>query len=221
MTKLSKEKKFEFQDMYILFVIFSFVGVVYEEILAIVKYFHKFHIFLWRSRRGVIYGPFNPLYGAAIVFIIMILGRKKRPIYKTFLYGAFLGGFIEYLISFLMELVLKVKSWDYANRLLNINGRTTIPYMVFWGFAIAVLIHYVYPFLKKLLAKIPPKFKRNLVIFLVIFMTLNMVISWTALARQTLRHKGYEPLTIVGELYDKIYPDEVLKKTYNNMKFMK
>ena len=36
-----------------------------------------------------------------------------------------------------------------------------------------------------------------------------------------LRNKGYEPFTIIGEIYDKIYPDEFLKKVYTNMKFIK
>lgn len=72
----------------------------------------------------------------------------------------------------------------------------------------------------KWIEKIPIKFGNILVKFLVIFMTFNMVVSWTALGRQTLRHKGYEPFTFIGEFYDKVYTDEYLEKVYANMKFV-
>ena len=61
-----------FSKMYIIFVLGSFLGVIYEEIIGCVKHYHIYKEFLWETRQGVIYGPFNPLYGAAIVFIILI-----------------------------------------------------------------------------------------------------------------------------------------------------
>lgn len=210
-----------FSKLFIIFVIGSFLGVIYEEIIGFVKHHHIYGEWIWPCRKGVIYGPFNPLYGAAICFIIWLLGRKKRHPAKTFLYGALLGGAIEYIVSLLMELVLGVASWDYTGRPLNIMGRTTVLYMIFWGFAIMLLVHWIYPIISRWIEKIPNKIGKPLVIILVIFMTLNMIISWTALGRATLRNKGYEPFTIIGELYDKIYPDEFLKKVYTNMKFVK
>ncbi len=210
-----------FSKMFIIFVIGCFIGVLHENILGCIKHFIKYHEFFWPSHKGVIYGPFNPLYGAGIAFIIYILGKKKTHPIKTILYGALLGGAIEYVISYLMELVLGVASWDYSNYFLNINGRTTIPYMIFWGLASALLVHVIYPFLSKFIEKIPSKIGKPLVVFLVIFMTLNMFISFTALGRATLRNYGYEPFTFLGEFYDLVYPDEYLKTIYTNMKFVK
>lgn len=214
-------KGISFSKLFIIFVIGSFAGVIYEEIIGFVKNIYLRGEWTWPVRKGVFYGPFNPLYGAAIVFIIWLLGRKKRHPAKTFLYGAILGGAIEYIISLLMELVLGVASWDYTGRPLNIMGRTTVLYMIFWGFAVMLLIHVIYPILSKWIEKIPYKIGHPLVIVLVIFMTFNMVVSWTALGRATLRNKGYEPFTIVGEFYDKVYPDEYIKSVYTNMKFVK
>ena len=211
-----------FSKMFLIFVIGCFLGVLHEDLLGCIKHFYRYHEFFWPSpHKGVIYGPFNPLYGAGIALIIWFLGRKKRNPFQTFFYGALLGGAFEYIISFLMELVLGVASWDYSNYFLNINGRTTIPYMIFWGFAIMLLVHLIYPFLSKWIEKIPSKIGKPLVVILVIFMTLNMIISWTALGRAVLRNKGYEPFTFIGEFYDKVYPDEYLKTIYTNMKFIK
>lgn len=210
-----------FSKMYIIFVLGSFLGTIYEEIIGFVKHYHIYGVLFWPTRKGVIYGPFNPLYGAGIVFILLLLGRKKRSPAKTFLFGALLGGAIEYIVSLLMELVLGIVSWDYSNRPFNIHGRTTLLYMIFWGFSVMLLIHIVYPYLSKLIDKIPKKINKILVPFLVIFMTFDMIVSWTALGRQILRNNGYPPYTVVGEFYDKVFPDERLKKVYTNMKFIK
>lgn len=45
--------------------------------------------------------------------------------------------------------------WDYFNIPLNINGRTTLPFMVFWGLGGMVLMKLVYPFVSKWIEKIP------------------------------------------------------------------
>lgn len=208
-----------FAKLVLLFVLGSFLGVVWENLLGIFKRLIKYGVLSYRDHRGVIYGPFNPLYGFGIVIIVLILGRKRRHPYKTFAYGAILGGLIEYIASFLLEFVLGAKSWDYSDQLLNINGRTSISYMIFWGVAMMILIHYVYPVVSKLIEKIPKKLGNILVWFFIIFLSVDMFISFTALGRQVLRHKGYEPFTFVGEFYDKVYTDEFLKKIYVNMSF--
>lgn len=210
-----------FSKFVLLFTLGSFLGVVWENVLGVVKRLIKYGTFSYRDHRGVIYGPFNPLYGFGIVLIIYLLGRKKRPAAKTFLYGALLGGAIEYLASFLLELVLGAKSWDYHDQLLNIHGRTSLAYMVFWGFGMMLLIHWAYPWISKKIEAIPKKIGDLLVKFFVIFLSLDMLISFTALGRQVLRHKGVQPFTFVGEFYDKVYTDEFLKKIYVNMNFVK
>lgn len=212
-------KDLSFSKLVILFTLGSFLGVVWENALGVVKRLIKYGTLSYRDHRGVIYGPFNPLYGFGIVIIILILGRKKRHPYKTFIYGAILGGLIEYIASFLLEFILGAKSWDYSDQILNINGRTSISYMIFWGFAMMLLIHFVHPWISKKIEAIPKKLGDILVKFFVIFLSVDMLISFTALGRQVLRHKGYGPITFIGEFYDKVYTDEFLKKIYVNMSF--
>ena len=85
---------------------------------------------------------------------------------------------------------------------------------------ITLLIQVIIPYSLKLFDLINKNFKKWLITFLAIFIVFDMGISWTALLRQNLRHKGFKPITVIGEFYDRVYPDEVLKKTYNNMKFV-
>jgi len=210
-----------FDKMVILFMFGSFLGVMHENIWGVIKRLHWYGKFVWTNHQGVIYGPFNPLYGLGVVLIILILGRKKRHPIKTWFYGSILGGLFEYIMCFLMEITIGAVSWDYSDYFLNINGRTTIPYMIFWGFAVMILIHFVYPLLSKFIDKFSFKFRKVITIIFIIFMSVDILISWTALGRQVYRKKGYEPISFIGEFCDKVYTDEYLKKVYRNMKFVK
>lgn len=211
-------KGFCFPKLVFIFVLGCSIGVYYEQLLTL---FHHYMIdgsIVWESRRGVIYGPFNPLYGAGIVVMTVLLARKKYPWYITLLYGALAGGIFEYLISYLQEWAIGTTSWDYTGYFLEIGGRTTVPFMVFWGTGGLIFAYVVYPFISKQIEKIPYNLGMMITRALVIFMMFNMLISWTALFRQTMRRQGYKPYTVVGKLYDKIYTDEYLGHYFPNMR---
>ena len=52
---------------------------------------------------------------------------------------------------------------------------------------------------------------------LLVVITIDMFISFSACIRMGLRHEGYKPLTGYGEFLDKVYNDERMKKSYTNM----
>lgn len=211
-------KGLSFKKIFIIFAIGSFFGAVYEELLVITKQIFNGLPLMWEYHRGVIYGPFNPLYGLGTICFIILLGRKKLSNLKVFLYSGLFGGFIEYFICLLQEIFIGTVSWDYSNHFLNINGRTTIPFMMVWGLLGLILIKIIYPFLSKAIDRIPVHFGNIFFKCLVILLSLDMLISWTALFRQEQRAKGKKPFTIIGEFYDKVYTDEFLSKYFSNMK---
>lgn len=202
-----------FAKIFMLFVIGSIVGVYYEQILS---YFQFGEI---QSRKGVIYGPFNPLYGLGFAAFIFLLGKnhEKRKWYSNYLYCCVIGGVTEYVIAWVMEILFQAKSWDYTGYFLNIGGKTTIPFMLVWGIGGMVLLKLVYPFLSKWIEKTPWNIARVVYPLLVIFMITDMLVSYTALIRQGFRKEGKEPYTMIGRAYDKIYNDEFLYKIYPNM----
>jgi len=206
-----------FYKIFWVFLIGCVFGAYYEEILNLVVHYNYHHELVWQLRRGVIYGPISPIYGGGAVLMIILLGRKERPDWQTFLYGALIGGGFEYLISFLQEMFLGTVSWDYTNEFLNINGRTTIPFAFVWGLLALVLVKIVYPSISAIVESLPIKFGRILTNILIVLLALDFTISWGALFRQIFRQNGYPPYTIVGEFFDTYYPDEVMKKSYTNM----
>lgn len=209
-----------YDKLLIIFVIGCIVGTYYEELLTLVKIFLRTGDLVWESHRGVIYGPFNPLYGFGLVLITWVFCRKKekRTWWQTFLLAALLGGVIEYGISYLQELFVGTVSWDYSRKFLNIHGRTTIPFMFFWGLTASLYIYKIYPYISSKIEQLPHLMGKIIVIFFTIFLSLDMIISFTALYRQDLRRRGIPPYTKIGEFYDKHYTDEFLEKYYTNMK---
>lgn len=210
-------KGLSFYKLFIIFVVGCIIGTYYEQILTFIKCYLRDGSYVWEYRRGVIYGPFSPIYGAGAVLLVYVLAHKKREWYQTLVYGGVLGGAFEYSISFLQQTFIGTLSWDYSHQFLNINGRTTVPIMFFWGVCSVILVHIIYPWFSNLIEKIPYKIGMTVTKILLIFLVLDMLISWSALIRQTLRRNHIRPYTIVGEFFDKYYPDEYLKKYFPNM----
>lgn len=206
-----------FEKLFVIFLIGSIIGAYYEQIVNLVKVYYSTGNFVWEYRRGVIYGPFNVIYGLGAVILVKLLLSKERKWYQIVIYGALFGGIIEYAISFLQETFTHTVSWDYSDRFLNINGRTTIPYMIFWGLFSLFFTKCIYPFVSNLIEKIPYRMGMVITKVMVIFMIINMLVSWTAIIRQTLRRNDIRPFTFVGRLCDKYYTDEILIKYFPNM----
>ncbi len=212
-----KKDKLNFSVVFWIFIVTSIFGAYYEEILHITKYYIINHVIDFSPRRGVFFGPLSPVYGVGAALLTIILVGKDDKWQVTFLKSAFLGGITEYIISFLQEVFLGTTSWNYSGKFLNIGGRTTIPYMIFWGFLGIVFLKIIYPIFRKVIDEIPRKHFKCITNVLYVLVAVDVLISWTALARQTLRHHDIEPITFVGEVYDKYFDDDYIKEKFPNM----
>lgn len=206
-----------FPKLFFIFLIGSVLGAIYEDILIYVHTLITTGNGIWMIHRGVIYGPFNVIYGFGAAIMCWVLLRKPYKNWQIFGLAAGLGGLVEYLLSFLQELVTGTTSWDYSDLFLNINGRTTIPIMLVWGLMGLVLVKLIYPFVSHLIEKIPTRIGTPLFWILLMLMMLNCLVSWTAIIRQNLRHHNVKAMTPIGEFYDDYYNDEFLSKYFPNM----
>lgn len=206
-----------FKKIFWIFLIASIIGAFYEETLFVIKNIINYGLFAWEPRRGVFWGPISPIYGMGAVLMCIVLVNKKDSLVKTFFKAAILGGLTEYIISFLQEFFLGTTSWNYTGQLLNINGRTTIPFMLFWGILGILFVKIVYPILSKTIDFISNKFGTNITAILIIILSIDIFISWSALIRQSLRHNNIEPVTVVGEVYDEYFSDDYILEKFPNM----
>lgn len=206
-----------FKKLFFIFIISSVFGTIYEDLLIYGQTYLETGTGVWMTHRGVIWGPFNVIYGFGAALMCWVLLRKKLETWQIFVFSAFIGGAVEYGLSFLQETFTGTTSWDYSDYALNLAGRTTIPIMAFWGLLGLVLVKIIYPILSSLIEKIPLEIGERLFAVLLVFMVFNMLISWTAILRQNLRHHGVKPLTPIGEFLDAQFNDDYLKRYFPNM----
>lgn len=206
-----------FPKLFFIFLFGSVFGAIYEDVLIYVRTYFATGEGVWMLHRGVIYGPFNVIYGFGAALMCWVLLRKKYNNWQIMGISAVLGGAVEFLLSFLQETFTGTTSWDYSELWLNLDGRTTLPIMMFWGLLGLLLVKVIYPVLSHIVESIPRRIGTPLYWVLLAFMICNCLISWSAIIRQNLRHHDIPPLTPVGYFYDEYYNDAFLEKYFPNM----
>lgn len=202
-----------FHKLVWLFFIGAFLGDITETIWCLVT-MRKL-----MSRSSVIYGPFSVVWGLAIVMLTLLLDRyKDKPDRYIFMFGTVVGGAYEYICSVFTELVFGTVFWDYSHLPFNLGGRINLLFCFFWGIAALVWLKFVYPFLSRLIEKVPKRLGTWLSWVFVVFMVCNMAISALALARYSDRAAGEPAENGFERFLDEHYTDERMEKIYPNAK---
>lgn len=192
----------------------SFAGVVVELLWCLLKNGYL------ESRSGLVYGPFNLLYGAGAVALTLALYRyRNKGNWISFLGGMLVGSVLEYVCSFGQEMLLGSRSWDYSSMPFNINGRICLLYSVFWGFLGVLWVKNIYPRMAKVILKIPNKAGKIITWILTAFFIFNIVVTCLAVGRWSQRIDGSEPSNAFFAFIDERFPDERMERIFANMEF--
>ncbi|MGN1275378.1 MAG: putative ABC transporter permease [Floccifex sp.] len=115
MTLTMKQTKYiEMDYVFIVFLVGCLLGCIYEVILCwcIDGYFQN---------RGILYGPWLPIYGIGTLVIYALKPLKKHPV-LFFLCAGLSAGIVEYLIGYISINAFGLRLWDYSNMFMNIDG---------------------------------------------------------------------------------------------------
>lgn len=210
------------------FIIYSFLGYVIETLFAIVNYG------VIESRQSFLYGPFCGIYGIGAVVMIIFLQYFKKNAYTLFIGGFIVGSVVEYLMSWLGEILLHVKWWDYSNMPLNVNGRICFLYSLFWAILGIYLIKGINPKIDRFINFINSRINKNvmkiIVFFGIAFLLSDCIISGYAIANFMLRaivEKNIEVSNYneIKSIYDKVYSNEkkkeIILKYFGDEKMLK
>lgn len=211
-----------YQKLATIFIIGCIFGDVYEIILNFC--FHFFgnggEIFIER-RSAVIYGPFSVIYGIGAVILAKALAERDLKWWQVFIRGALICGIAEIVIGYLQICFTGTSSWNYSNHFLSFANGLSSPLIIFlWGVVAVIYIKLAYPLICKLTDKIPAKIGSRVLNIIMILLTIDMLISFSAVVRWNFRHQGNPPLTPYGQFLDNTYPDDRMKKAYPNMEFV-
>ena len=196
------------------FIIYSVLGYMIETIYGMITKG------VWESRQSFLYGPFCGIYGLGAVVMIVCLHKFPRKFNTFFIGGFIVGSIVEYVVSFIGEMLLGVKWWDYSNMPLNLNGRICVYFSVFWGFLGIYLIASLNPKVDKIINWIKSKFKtykglKSFVMTVFILLMIDCVSTAFAIEFFLVRMIVQNDIDVANkelviEQYDKIYENEKL-----------
>ena len=133
--------------LFLLFVIYSFLGWVMEVIVVIPRE-KKF------INRGFLIGPWCPIYGTGTVLMILLLDKYKNDIPALFVMATVLCSILEYLTSYIMEKVFKARWWDYSDRKFNLEGRICLSNAMAFGILGFLVVKIITPAILNVIDKL-------------------------------------------------------------------
>ena len=144
---LSKTTKDKIMEYVMYFFIYSFLGWLIETIYAL--FIHGYFV-----KRGFLFGPICPIYGFGAVILIMATKKLYKKPFLKFLIATIAFTLFEYIVSFVLEMLFGLRWWDYSNDFLNIQGRVSLLYSIFWGIIGLILLEKLHPYIQDKLQKI-------------------------------------------------------------------
>lgn len=164
------------------------------------------------------FGPYCPIYGVGAVLVFGATYTVKDNIILTFLVALLLCSVLEYLTSFLLEKMFRIKWWDYSKtEKFNLNGRICLKVSLAFGFFGVLTVQFVQPFLENFFTTIPYEIKLVASIIFIIVFSFDFVVSLLA----TLKAKKIVDFSkIVGDqtVAVKKATKDIVKKTIKRNK---
>lgn len=154
---------------FLIFMVYAFAGWLMEVILSI----------LMRHRlinRGFLIGPICPIYGVGGVLLSWALCDVDN-IFALFCACMVGGAVIEYLISYLMEKIFRVRWWDYSDHTFNLNGRICLDSIVAFGILGVIVVKFTTPLLLDLADTMGPFFRNITALLLAIALVTDLITS--------------------------------------------
>lgn len=136
------------------FTLASGIGWVYESAYSVVV------TGKW-ERRGFLYGPLCPIYGAGLVGALLLFNRPEVasgafPAWGVFLISMAGSALLEYAVSFALERMFGAVWWDYSDMPLNLNGRICLPASLLFGAAGLLVAYVLAPILNEATVSLDP-----------------------------------------------------------------
>ena len=128
---------------------YSFLGYCLEKLFAAAT--RSKH----RLRRCFVFLPLCPVYGFAML-AILLLGAEDLPgAWEQLLLGTLVSTSVEYAVHWAYEKLFAVRFWDYSATKCDVNGRICLPFSLCWGVLSALALRYVQPLLASLAVRLP------------------------------------------------------------------
>lgn len=132
---------------FLVFMFYSFAGWLME---VIISFFQKRKII----NRGFLVGPICPIYGTGALLLSFIVSSVETPL-VIFCVAVVGSAILEYVVSYLMEKIFRVRWWDYTDQPFNLNGRICISAALSFGVIGVLMLKVITPSLLGMISSLP------------------------------------------------------------------
>ena len=157
--------------IYILFWLYSFLGWLMETTLVSLQS-KKF------INRGFFMGPYCPIYGTGGVLLLVLSPYKDSP-FLVFILSIVICSIIEYLTSYILEMIYKVRWWDYSDRMFNLNGRVCLFNSICFGLLGMLMVSYLNPVFLNLITSLSDTILTIITLTILIITLIDMSITFS------------------------------------------
>ncbi len=202
-----------YQVVYV-FVGGSIAGLLLEEIWMFVT------AGLTQSRVGLVWGPFSPLYGtgaALLTILSFVLRRRHARAWQIFLVSVVVGGGLEQLTGWGMEVLFHAQSWTYLHLPDHITQWVAWRFLVMWGLLGLAWSEVVTP---ELLYRIgEPTTKRQVVFVSVLtaYLAADIFMTIACFQRRSARDAGAPAHNAFERWVDDNYTDQFMASKFQNL----
>lgn len=158
-------------NLVIIFFVMSFVGWLWEVSIHLVED----GVFV---NRGVLQGPWLPIYGAGSILVLVLLYRLREKPLLEFISIMVVCGTVEYFTSWFLQKQYNGQTWwDYSGYFLNLNGRICGEGLLVFGLGGLAIVYLLAPTLDNLIRKFNPKVVFVIALMLLCIFTADQVYS--------------------------------------------
>ena len=130
------------------FYIYCFIGWCFESAYVSLKK-RRF------VNRGFLKLPMLPIYGSGAIAILIVTIPVRDNLWLVWLFGMISATLLELVTGAVMELLFKVKYWDYSNQKFNYKGYICLSSSIAWGFLSLLLTEVIHEPIESVVLSVP------------------------------------------------------------------
>lgn len=175
------------------FIIYSFLGWCTEVAYA-----------WWRQRkfvnRGFLEGPYCPIYGFGVTFVIVLLYPLKEYPILLFLGAVVITSALELITGYLLEAIFNARWWDYSDEAYHWKGYICLKFSLIWGVASTFIVAGVHPLIRRCVRAVPPTRLEGILILIYLIFGIDLILTVTSMVKL---NQLLKDLTEKLELFDR------------------
>ena len=171
--------------IFIRFIIYSMLGYIIETVSIFIKY-KKISL-----HRGFLIGPYLPIFGFGGLIINYGLVKYENDFFALFVLSMVFCTILEYISSYLLEKVFKLRWWSYYDKKFNINGRVCLSNGIGFGFAAIFVIKIFNPIVFGFIDNLSSNTIIIISIILIIIFIIDLIITIYTLIKLQINTQEY------------------------------